>query len=242
MILDEVRARMLRKDGSAFLKQKPTKSLTKITLQLLRTNQKYHNAMNKKAKDAFKIIKDIDKVKGTILNTQSLTLNIDEELEKLKEKELSLLFGAIINHLLKNDVYQDVADQMRSAEIQWNAYNKMGWMLRFPFISDWEQKFQTYAEMVKLEVGQEIPLQSTSITFQKQFSIIYFYEDDLVELPEHLNPDSIFSGVHNELLSKLAKGGRGKRYDLMNIVKNELERRGMDIDGKWVGFDHKIER
>jgi len=54
---------------------------------------------------------------------------------------------------------------------------------------------------------------------------------------DDLNPDFIFSLTFTELVVKIAKG----EINAQDIAKRELENRGLDIEGKWVGFNHKIE-
>lgn len=56
------------------------------------------------------------------------------------------------------------------------------------------------------------------------------------EIQDHLNPAFIFSGIEVELLSKIAKG----EINALEHAKRELENRGRDINGKWVGFDQTI--
>jgi hypothetical protein len=55
-------------------------------------------------------------------------------------------------------------------------------------------------------------------------------------IPDDLNPIFIFSLTANELLSKIAKG----EINSQELAKRELENRGMNIDGQWVGFKHEI--
>lgn len=57
-----------------------------------------------------------------------------------------------------------------------------------------------------------------------------------VIIPDDLNPDFIFSGIATILLSSIAKG----EIDCKTLAKQELENRGIDINGKWVGFNSKI--
>ncbi len=51
-------------------------------------------------------------------------------------------------------------------------------------------------------------------------------------LNDDLNPAFLFSGIFTELLSKIAKG----EIDANQIARQELANRGLNTDGKWVGF------
>ena len=53
---------------------------------------------------------------------------------------------------------------------------------------------------------------------------------------DDLNPVFILSLTATELLSKVAKG----EINLQELAKRELENRGLNIDGEWVGFNHEI--
>ena len=53
---------------------------------------------------------------------------------------------------------------------------------------------------------------------------------------DDLNPAFILSLTATELLSKIAKG----EIDLQELAKRELENRGQNIDGIWVGFNKEI--
>jgi hypothetical protein len=53
---------------------------------------------------------------------------------------------------------------------------------------------------------------------------------------DELNPAFILSLTATELLSKIAKG----EINLQELAKRELENRGQNIDGVWVGFKHEI--
>ena len=57
-------------------------------------------------------------------------------------------------------------------------------------------------------------------------------KENKTPLSDDLNPDFLFSGTFTELLSKIAKG----EIDPKELAKKELENRGLDINGKWVGF------
>lgn len=52
------------------------------------------------------------------------------------------------------------------------------------------------------------------------------------EVAEKDNPAYLFSMSGVELLTKIAKG----ELDAAAIAKWELANRGLDLDGKWVGF------
>ena len=54
-------------------------------------------------------------------------------------------------------------------------------------------------------------------------------------LCDDLNPIYIFSITHTELLVKAAKG----EIDIKALAIKELKNRGLDINGKWVGFNQK---
>ena len=56
-------------------------------------------------------------------------------------------------------------------------------------------------------------------------------------LPDELNPSFIFSGIHSKLLSAILKN----EIDIIDIAKKEMENRGLDINGKWVGFGKEID-
>lgn len=56
-------------------------------------------------------------------------------------------------------------------------------------------------------------------------------------IKEDLNPAFIFSLTATKLLSKIAKGD----FNLQELAKRELENRGQNIDGIWVGFNKEIE-
>lgn len=58
-------------------------------------------------------------------------------------------------------------------------------------------------------------------------------ENNNENLPDELNPKFIFSLTHTDLLVKVIRG----EIDLLALVRSELANRGLDRDGKWVGFD-----
>ena len=53
---------------------------------------------------------------------------------------------------------------------------------------------------------------------------------------DELNPAFILSSVSSELLSQVIKG----KIDLQELAKREMENRGLDVNGKWVGFNNEI--
>lgn len=55
-------------------------------------------------------------------------------------------------------------------------------------------------------------------------------------IKDELNPAFILSLTATELLSKIAKG----EINLQELAKRELESRGQNIEGIWVGFKHEI--
>jgi hypothetical protein len=55
-------------------------------------------------------------------------------------------------------------------------------------------------------------------------------------LDDELNPAFILSLTATELLSQVAKG----KINLQELAKRELENRGCDINGLWVGFQCEI--
>ena len=59
---------------------------------------------------------------------------------------------------------------------------------------------------------------------------------DKSNIPDELNPSFIFSGIHSKLLSAILKN----EADIIDIAKKEMENRGLDINGKWVGFGKEI--
>lgn len=57
---------------------------------------------------------------------------------------------------------------------------------------------------------------------------------------DDLNPDFLFSTTFTDLLVRIAKG----EVDCQRLARITLANRGLDINGKWVGFygiaEHKI--
>lgn len=56
------------------------------------------------------------------------------------------------------------------------------------------------------------------------------------DVEDEQNPAFILSMTATELVSKIAKG----EINVQELAKRELENRGLDIDGVWVGFDDEI--
>ncbi|HCY75957.1 MAG TPA: hypothetical protein DHV28_08540 [Ignavibacteriales bacterium] len=49
---------------------------------------------------------------------------------------------------------------------------------------------------------------------------------------DELNPSYLFQGIATDLLVAILKG----QIDPVELAKKELKNRGLDEDGKWVGF------
>jgi hypothetical protein len=54
--------------------------------------------------------------------------------------------------------------------------------------------------------------------------------------PDNLDPTLILQGASSELLTKVIKG----EIDLNEVAKREMENRGFNENGKWVGFGIEI--
>ena len=54
-----------------------------------------------------------------------------------------------------------------------------------------------------------------------------------VELSDELNPQYMFALTYTELLVKALNG----EIDLEMLARQEMANRGLDKDGKWVGFN-----
>lgn len=54
----------------------------------------------------------------------------------------------------------------------------------------------------------------------------------LAEVPDEQNPQCLLSGAATQLLVKALAG----EFDLLALVRLELANRGLDENGKWVGF------
>jgi hypothetical protein len=52
------------------------------------------------------------------------------------------------------------------------------------------------------------------------------------QLSDDENPQFLFSTIRNTLLSMIVKG----EIDPVHLAKQELEKRGYDEDGRWIGF------
>lgn len=55
-------------------------------------------------------------------------------------------------------------------------------------------------------------------------------------IPDNQNPIFILSSVDTILLVDILQN----KYDIIEIAKRELENRGLNITGQWIGFNHKI--
>ena len=56
-------------------------------------------------------------------------------------------------------------------------------------------------------------------------------------IADDFNPAFIFSYTSTDLLRAIILG----EINPVEIAKREMESRGRDVDGHWVGFDHKID-
>ena len=61
------------------------------------------------------------------------------------------------------------------------------------------------------------------------------------QLPNDFNPNYAFQTMYTDLLVKFANG----KYDIDFYLRKELANRGLDVNGKWIGFDeakkeHKV--
>lgn len=52
-------------------------------------------------------------------------------------------------------------------------------------------------------------------------------------LPDETNPQFLLSLASKEVLLAAARG----ELDVMRLVREQLAARGLDLDGRWVGFD-----
>jgi len=77
--------------------------------------------------------------------------------------------------------------------------------------------------------------EKTKIDFQNLANM----KSDLVEeiVGDELNPHFIFSDTHTDLLLAIAAG----ELDVQDLVRDALIARGVNKDGKWVGFDRSAE-
>ena len=65
----------------------------------------------------------------------------------------------------------------------------------------------------------------------------YIRKSELGLIADFLNPAFIFSDTEMGLLSMIAKG----EINAVELAKRTLEQRGLDINGRWVGFNNTIE-
>ena len=56
---------------------------------------------------------------------------------------------------------------------------------------------------------------------------------EIVRTHDDDNPNFLFNGISNSMLIQLVK----KEIDIDKIIKQELQDRGLNQDGVWVGFD-----
>ena len=56
-------------------------------------------------------------------------------------------------------------------------------------------------------------------------------------LSDDLNPEYIFIGIATDLLTQIVK----KEINSFKIACKELSERGLDMDGKWIGFEKSKE-
>lgn len=56
------------------------------------------------------------------------------------------------------------------------------------------------------------------------------------EISDNINPIFILQGCNTELLVKVLNG----EINLVELAKRELENRGLDKNGNWVGFKKSI--
>jgi hypothetical protein len=51
-------------------------------------------------------------------------------------------------------------------------------------------------------------------------------------LPDDLNPDYLLNGIATDLLVKIVSG----EIDVKELALKQLDNRGLDVNGNWVGF------
>lgn len=56
-------------------------------------------------------------------------------------------------------------------------------------------------------------------------------------IEDELNPIFVFNGIRSEILVEIING----KFNLEELAKREMENRGLDKNGKWVGFDNEID-
>lgn len=54
-------------------------------------------------------------------------------------------------------------------------------------------------------------------------------------LPDELNATLLYASTHTKLLIQIVKG----TIDSKKLAEQELQNRGLDKNGKWVGFDYE---
>ena len=59
---------------------------------------------------------------------------------------------------------------------------------------------------------------------------------DSGEIKDEMNPIFILTGINTDLLTKVLTG----EIDLKELAKRELENRGLNAAGQWVGFNKEI--
>lgn len=52
------------------------------------------------------------------------------------------------------------------------------------------------------------------------------------KISDELNPELLFNQTYTELLVKIANG----EIDAVELAKQQLKNRGLNADGKWIGF------
>lgn len=59
---------------------------------------------------------------------------------------------------------------------------------------------------------------------------------EATELPDDLNPKYLFNGIATDLLVGILSGA----IDCKELAKQQLENRGLDNNGDWVGFNKQV--
>ncbi len=54
-------------------------------------------------------------------------------------------------------------------------------------------------------------------------------------IPDSQNPLFLFQGTHSDILTAILK----RDFDVEQLVRHELQQRGLNDQGKWVGFNQK---
>lgn len=60
-------------------------------------------------------------------------------------------------------------------------------------------------------------------------------DNGVIDIADDLNPAFILSGVNNKLISQIIKG----EINIIELAKREMEKRGLDFEGNWVGFNNE---